>query len=113
MSDDFFVDLDNDWRPVVTLKRHNATTDALEAAAGLSGLTIGLSLTPGGIFIAGTSTSLTELSSKAGTYAGTLAKSSLNTAVGSLVNTIVHIVVSGTTLEKSTPALIRPTGVFS
>lgn len=104
------VYLDNDHKFRYAVKRDNNSTGVAEAAASLSGVTAHFSLTDGGAAIGSTSTALTEYASKAGTYAGVLDKTTLNTALSAYANIVVYevFVVSGDA-ETSEPVLVKAT----
>ena len=104
------VYLDNDHKFRYKVVRDNNSTGAVEAAASLSGVTAHFALTDGGAAISGTSTALTEYASKAGTYAATIDKTALNTALSAYANIVVYevFVVSGDA-ETSEPVLVKAT----
>jgi hypothetical protein len=104
------VYLDNDHEFRYRLTRAATTTGVTEAAASLSSVTAHFSLTDGGAAIAGTSTSLTERSAKAGSYFGVLDKADLNTALAAYVNQKVYevFVVDGDA-ETSEPVVVKAT----
>lgn len=104
------VYLDNDWEFEFDVQRKATTTGTLEAAASLSGVSAFFSATDGGSAIAGTTTTLTERSAKAGRYFGILDKAALNTALADYANTAVWevFVVSGDA-ETSEEVVVKST----
>lgn len=102
------VYLDNDWEFEYDVQRKATTTGNLEAAASLTGVSAFFSLTDGGSAVAGTTTTLSERSAKAGRYFGILDKTALNTALTAYDNTVIFevFVVSGDA-ETSEPVLVK------
>jgi hypothetical protein len=102
------VYLDNDHKFRYRVKRDNADTGAVEAAAGVTGVSAHFSLTDGGADLGSTSTSLTEYASTAGTYYGVLDMADLNADLAALVNTVVwEVFVVDGDAETSEPLLVR------
>lgn len=102
------VYLDNDWEFEYDVQRKATTTGNLEAAASLTGVSAFFSFTDGGSAVAGTTTTLSERSAKAGRYFGIIDKATLNTALAAYVNQVVYevFVVSGDA-ETSEPVLVK------
>lgn len=102
--------LDNDYEPEYTITKKNASTGAIEAATGLTGLTVRISATDGGAAIG----ALTENASERGTlgiYFAIFDGDALRTALAtSYVGVRVWVVFGdGTNVFVSDPVIVRAT----
>lgn len=96
MADDPIY-LDNDYTIEIALTRANTTTRATEAATSLTGVTGWISATYGGTAVGAATTALTEATSLAGTYFGTIDRAVVNAALADYAGRRVWEVVDDTT----------------
>ncbi len=102
--------LDNDLEVEIALSRKAATTGALEAAAGVTGLSAYLAATPQGAAIhANVTVNLTERSGAPGRYFGLLQGTDLTTQLSSYLNQTVWLVATNSAkdVEYVKPYTIR------
>jgi len=102
--------LDNDLEVQYTITRRATTTGAIQAAAGLTGLTCHLAATPQGAAIhADLSVSAAERSATAGTYYALFEGDELTTHLTSYANRTVFAVLTNNNddVEAILPLVVR------
>jgi len=108
MADSIY--LDNDYEVQYVVTRRATTTGAIQAAAGLTGLTVHLAATPQGATIhADLSVSATERSATAGTYYALFQGDDLRVRLAAYVNRTVYAVLTNTAddVEAILPLVVR------
>jgi hypothetical protein len=102
------VPLGTDWDVFYKMKRRNASTGLLEAAANVGPFTGYFSLTRGGSAIdAAVSVTVSELASAPGEYLGLIQAAGIDTHLGPLENQLIYeVITKAGDVMRSTP--VRP-----
>jgi len=107
--------LDNDFEVQYTITRRATTTGAIQAAAGLTGLTCHIAATPQGATIhADLSVAATERSATAGTYFAMFQGDELATRLAAYTNRTVYAVLTNSAddVEAILPLVVRESRVL-